>query len=185
MRKKLLILDLDQTVIDSSIRENHCYPNGSLCLETYKQVKTCPDMGIVNDVLLPFGEWIKDHFLVLSHLFDIVFLTAREVNEQDLDSFDLLGLTPIFCDFRARIITRQDVIYYGGDPTEQDSGLYKQDVIRTLKTYGNYTGVIVIDDCIKVLEMARKNKYTAICARELYHFKRADFVDLFNKLDKV
>lgn len=184
-RKKLLILDLDQTIIDSSIRENYCYPDGSLCLETYKTVKTCPDKGIVNDVLLPFGLWLKDHFLVLSNMFDIVFLTARQVNEYDLSSFDALGLTPIFNDFRARIITRADVVHYNGNPLEQDSGIYKQAVIRTLETCGNYGHVVVVDDCIKVLNMARENNYSAICARDLYHFKRSDFVELFNSLAKI
>ena len=180
--KKLLVIDLDQTVIDSSIRENLCYPNGSLCLDTYKAIKACPYNGIVNDVLLPFGLWLKDHFLVLSNMFDIVFLTAREVNEQDLSSFDSLGLTPIFTDFRARIITRTDVVHYGGNPAEQDSGLYKQDVIRTLQRCGNYKDVIVADDCQKVLEMARKNNYRAICARELYHYDNSDFDALFNSI---
>ncbi len=150
-----------------------------LCLDTYQRVKHCPNMGIVNDVLLPFGLWLKDNFYSLSSLFDIVFLTARQVNEHDLESFDTLGLAPIFNDFRARIITRQDVIHYGGDPTEQDSGLYKQYVIRTLKKYGNYEHIIVIDDCAKVLNMARENNYRAICARKLYHYKTQDFTRLF------
>lgn len=185
MRKKLLIVDLDQTVIDSSIRENMCYPNGSLCLDTYQRVKSCPDNGIINDVLLPFGLWLKDNFYSLSICFDIVFLTARQINDHDLISFDRLRLTPIFNDFRVRIITRSDVGFYGGDPAQQDSGKYKEPVIRTLQKCGNYNHVIVVDDCLKVLNMARSNNYRAICARDLYHFKRADFVELFNKLAKI
>lgn len=184
-RKKLLILDLDQTIIDSSIRENMCYPNGTLCLNTYKQVKADPKNGIINDTLLPFGHWLKDNFYNLSTCFDIVFLTARQVNEYDLSSFDLLGLTPIFCDFRARIITRSDVGFYNGNPLEQDSGKYKAPVIHTLKTCGNYKDVIVIDDCQKVLNMASENNYRAICARELYHYTRGDFVTLLNSLAKI
>jgi len=184
MRKKLLIVDLDQTIIDSSIRENLCYPDGQLCLTTYKSIKTCPNNGIVNDCLLPFGLWLKEHFFTVSNLFDIVFLTAREVNEYDLHSFDSLGLTSIFCDFRARIITRLDVGFYSGNPSEQDSGKYKAPVIRTLKSCGNYDKVIVIDDCLKVLSMAKAANYHTICARELYHFKEADFVTLFDSLSK-
>lgn len=182
VRKKLLVLDLDQTIIDSSIRENYCYPTGSLCLDTYKSIKTCPNMGIINDVLLPFGLWLKDNFYSLSTCFDIVFLTARQVNDHDLESFDRLGLTRIFNDFRARIITRQDVIHYGGNPTEQDSGIYKKPVIQTIKTCGNYGKVIVIDDCQKVLTMARDSNYSAICARDLYHYTPSDFATLFNSL---
>ena len=181
---KLLVIDLDQTVIDSSIRENACYPNGNLCLSKYHTVKTCPNMGIVNDSLLPFGLWIKDNFYSLSSMFDIVFLTARQVNEYDLSSFDLLGLTPMFTDFRARIITRLDVGFYGGDPTEQNSGLYKAPVIATIKKCGNYKSIIVVDDCQKVLNMARENNYHPICARELYHYTRRDFEKLFTILSK-
>lgn len=184
-RKKLLILDLDQTLIDSSIRENQCYPKGELCLTTYKAIKTCTDMGITNDVLLPFGHWLKVNFYTLSLTFDIVFLTARQVNEFDLASFDLLGLTPIFNDFRARIITRADVVFYNGDPTQQDSGIYKKPVIHTLKRCGNYDSVIVVDDCQKVLTMAKNNGYHAVCARDLYHFKPTDFVTLFDNLSKI
>lgn len=182
MQKSLLVIDLDQTIIDSTIRENYCYPKGELCLDTYKSIKACPDMGIINDVLLPFGHWLKDNFYSLSNLFDIVFLTARQVNDHDLTSFGRLGLTPIFNDFRARVITRSDVIHYGGDPQEQDSGIYKQAVIRTLKRCGNYQSIIVIDDCIKVLNMARDDGYTAICARDLYHYKDNDFNALFSSL---
>ncbi len=182
MRKKLLIIDLDQTMIDSSIRENHCYKEGVLCLDTYMLVKHCPDMGIVNDVLLPFGHWVKNNFYTLSNRFDIVFLTARQVNEFDLASFDTLGLTTLFTDFRARIITRADVVFYNGDPAEQDSGKYKEPVIRTLQRCGNYNHVIVVDDCAKVLNMAQKNKYHVICARELYHYRENDFNVLFNSL---
>ena len=179
---KLLIIDLDQTVIDSSIRENFCYPNGSLCLDTYRDNKKCPDNGIVNDTLLPFGHWLKNNFYTMANKFDIVFLTARLVDELDLDSFDNLGLTSLFTDFRARIITRLDVIHYGGNHNEQNSGKYKEPVIHTLKKCGNYSSVIVIDDCIKVLEMARSNNYHAICARDLYHYNDNDFNSLFDSL---
>ena len=182
--KKLLVIDLDQTIIDSTIRENYCYPDGQLCLSTYKSIKTCPNNGIVNDTLLSFGEWLIDNFYNMALKFDIVFLTARQVDECDLSSFDSLGLTSIFCDFRARIITRLDVGFYSGNPSEQDSGKYKAPVIRTLKSCGNYDKVIVIDDCLKVLSMAKAANYHTICARELYHFKEADFVTLFDSLSK-
>ena len=185
MRKKLLILDLDQTVIDSSIRENLCYPDGNLCLNTYKAIKTCPDRGIINDCLTPLGEWVKSHYITLANMYHVVFLTAREISTHDLCSFDMMGLTPIFTDCRTRFIARQDVIHYNGNPAEQDSGLYKQDVIRTLQKCGNYNHVVVVDDCQKVLNMARANNYHAICARDLYHYTRGDFVKLFNRLSKI
>ena len=75
---KLLVIDLDQTVIDSSIRENYCYINGSLCLDTYRDIKKCPQNGIVNDTLTPFGEWLKvTYYSLLEKGYTLVFLTAR------------------------------------------------------------------------------------------------------------
>ena len=76
---KLLVIDLDQTIIDSSIRENYCYTkNGELDLPKYRQVKTCDNNGIINDQLTPFGHWLKtNYYSLLENGYVIVFLTAR------------------------------------------------------------------------------------------------------------
>lgn len=181
--KKLLIVDLDQTVIDSSVRENYCYPKGELCLATYKSIKACPDNGIVNDTLTPFGEWLKDNYNLLLNNYSIVFLTARLCDIHDARSFRMLGIDKMLED--CLLIERGISTLYGGNPKEQHSGKYKKPIIYYLLNAYSVYDVVVIDDCDKVLNMARDNNFRAICARELYHYTRGDFVTLFNSLAKI
>lgn len=177
--KKLLVIDLDQTVIDSSIRENECYPNGSLCLDTYKQVKTCPNNGIVNDCLTPFGEWLKVNYQsLLANNYTIVFLTARLCDIWDLDSFKKLGIANMLT-IDCLTIDRSVAKLYGGNPSEQDSGKYKKPILWYLCNVYRTYDLTIVDDCIKVLDMAKAQGFDAICARELYHYKEVDFDNLF------
>lgn len=177
--KKLLIVDLDQTIIDSSIRENYCYPNGSLCLDTYKKVKTCSTNGIVNDVLTPFGYWLKANYhSLLANNYTIVFLTARLCDIHDFVSFKSLGIDDMLLT-HCLMIERDVAGLYGGNPSEQDSGKYKKPIIWYLvNAYSTYD-VLVIDDDQKVLDMARAQGFGTVCARELYHYTNADFAILF------
>lgn len=179
--KKLLIVDIDQTIIDSSIRENVCYPNGSLCLDTYKRVKSCPSNGIVNDTMTPFGLWLKNNYQSLLNNYTIVFLTARLCDKLDQDSFINLGIDIMLYE-DCELISRDMCLLYGGNPREQDSGVYKKAIIATIIQYCNYSEIIVIDDCQKVLNMARENNYHAICARKLWHYKDNDFNALFSSI---
>lgn len=179
---KLLIIDLDQTIIDSSIRENLCYPVGTLCLDTYKSIKTCPDMGIVNDCLTPFGEWLKvSYYGLLEKGYTIIFLTARLCDGHDAKSFRMLGIDSMLLD-HCLLIERGIASLYGGDSSEQDSGLYKKAVISWLQFEYNYNNgdIIVIDDCEKVISMAKDQGFKTICARELYHYDNSDFDALFS-----
>lgn len=175
---KLLVIDLDQTIIDSSIRENICYPNGSLCLETYKRAKHCPHNGIINDSLTPFGHWLKSNYKTLLKEYNIVFLTARLCDYQDYKSFKSIGVDDMLLN-DCLLIERGVARLYGGNPNEQCSGKYKKPIlwylVNSFKTYD----VLVIDDDIKVLDMAKSQGFKAICARELYHYKDKDFANLF------
>lgn len=179
---KLLVIDLDQTIIDSSIRENLCYPYGSLCLDTYNTIKPCPDMGIINDCLTPFGAWLKENYsTMLENGYTIVFLTARLCDRQDLNSFKKLNIdTMLIKD--CLLIERGISSLYGGDPNEQHSGRYKKPIMWYLARVYNTYNICVIDDCPKVISMAKEQGFTAICARDLYHYNNSDFVDLFNSL---
>lgn len=176
--KKLLVIDIDQTIVDSSVRENYCYPNGSLCLDTYKQVKTCPTNGIVNDVLTPFGEWLNVNYKALLKDYVIVFLTARLCDYSDIVSFKSLGINDMLLK-HCLLIERDVAGLYGGNPNEQCSGKYKKTIIwylvNSFKTYD----VLVVDDDIKVLDMAKTQGFKTICARELYHYSQDDFARLF------
>lgn len=179
---KLLVIDLDQTIIDSSIRENFCYPNGQLCLETYRTNKQCLDNGIVNDCLTPFGEWLKvSYYSLLEKGYTLVFLTARLCDRQDFDSFKVLGIDLMLL-YHCVLIDRDICALYGGNPNEQDSGKYKKPICHYLARAYNTYDICIIDDCIKVLEMAKGQGFKAICARELYHYSSDDFNVLFNSL---
>jgi hypothetical protein len=181
---KLLVIDLDQTVIDSSIRENFCYPNGQLCLATYRDNKKCVVNGIINDTLTPFGEWLKvSYYGLIEKGYNIVFLTARLCDRLDFNSFIVLGIDSTLLD-HCLLIERGIASLYGGNPNEQDSGRYKKAVIECLQSAYDYNNdeIIVVDDCIKVLNMAKQQGFNAICARELYHYTNSDFDTLFNSL---
>lgn len=179
--KKLLIIDLDQTIIDSTIRENYCYPKGILCLDTYKQVKACPDMGIINDTLTPFGEWLRNNYLTLLNNYNIVFLTARLCDYSDFVSFKRLGIDDMLLN-HCLTIERDIATLYGGNPKEQCSGKYKKPILWYLVNAYKTYDVLVIDDDQKVLDMVKSQGFAAICARELYHYKDHDFATLFNSL---
>lgn len=179
MRKKLLVIDIDQTIIDSSIRENLCYPNGTLCLDTYQRVKSCPDMGIVNDCLTPFGRWLKEnYFNVLENDFTIIFLTSRLCDKLDLNSFKILGIDKMLVD--CLLIERDIAMLYGGNPNEQDSGKYKKPILWYLVSVYNTYDLTIIDDCHKVISMAKEQGFKTLCARKLYHYSKDDFDTLFN-----
>ncbi len=177
--RKLLVIDLDQTVIDSSIRENYCYEKGELDLPKYRQIKTCPDNGIVNDCLTPFGEWLKvSYYSLLEKGYTLIFLTARLCDKLDVNSFRIMGLDSMLLD-HCLLIDRSIATLYGGDSNEQDSGKYKKPICHYLARAYNTYNIVVIDDCHTVLSMAKEQGFIAICARELYHYDNSDFDALF------
>ena len=176
---KLLVIDLDQTIIDSSIRENYCYAKGELDLPKYRQVKTCPSNGIITDCLTPFGEWLKvNYYSLLEDDYIIVFLTARLCDSQDFKSFKQLGIDSMILD-HCLLVERGVAALYGGNEQEECSAKYKKPIIwRFVNAYSTYD-VTVIDDCIKVLTMAKSQGFKTVCARELYHYTAEDFASLF------
>lgn len=178
--RKLLVIDLDQTIIDSSIRENYCYSeSGELDIPKYRLVKTCPNAGIINDQLTPFGEWLKtNYFSLLEDDFIIIFLTARLCDGQDRKSFKQLGIDSMLSD-HCLLVERGIASLYGGNEHEECSAKYKKPILWYLvNAYSTYD-LTVIDDCTKVLTMAREQGFKAICARDLYHYDQQDFASLF------
>lgn len=177
---KLLVIDLDQTIIDSSIRENFCYTEaGKLDLPKYRQVKTCPNDGIINDQLTPFGTWLKENYYsLLEDGYIIVFLTARLCDGQDFKSFKQLGIDSMLLN-HCLLVERGIAALYGGNEYEECSAKYKKPIIwRFVNAYSTYD-VTVIDDCKKVLAMAKEQGFKTICARELYHYSQDEFFNLF------
>lgn len=159
---KLLVLDIDQTLVDSSRRENLSFSRDMLDLEHYKKQKYCQVLGIESDSILPLGELLENFSLSCPY----VIVTAREFETIDCN---VLGrLIPNIMVHAQIVINRNNCHLFGGDSREQSSGIYKKPIFDWLKSFFNRE-LVVIDDCRKVLDIALHNGHSAICARDLWH----------------
>lgn len=167
--KKLFVFDIDQTLIDSSRRENLSFFQDELNLEHYKKQKFHSVLGIASDSLLPLGEVLENNTISC----DIVLVTAREF---DFIDYNVLGrLMPNTMLNAEIVINRNNCHLFGGDKKQQSSGLYKRPIFEWLKSYYNRE-LIVIDDCRKVLDMAALQGYKIVDARDLWHLSEADIM---------
>jgi len=163
----MIVFDIDQTLVDSTIRENmaRCHHSGSLNLPEYIRLKSLVSL----DTTLPLGLAFKELKASVFNSSDWRILTARTFCSKDYASLSsLLGLTP--SDFSHRVINRNNIANLGGNPLEQDSGLYKEPVLSLLaKRYGPLT---VIDDCPSVLGLV--GAWQAISAYDFYALAPAE-----------
>lgn len=167
--KKLLVFDIDQTIIDSSRRENLSFSRDMLDLEHYKKQKYDSVLGIESDSILPLGELLENFSLSCPY----VIVTARDF---DFADFDVLGrLIPNIMVNTQIVINRNNCHLFGGDKREQSSGIYKKPIFDWLKTFYDRE-LVVIDDCKKVLDIAQQNGHSAICARDLWHLEKNDIM---------
>jgi hypothetical protein len=160
---KLLVLDIDQTLVDSSIRENECCSSDVLDLDKYLSLKR---EGIVYDTLLPLGEWIEAN----AAKYDFLLCTARQFEYIDFES--LYSLMPNTMNNALQIMCRNNSLDYGGNTCES-SDKYKRPLLTWVKANYNRE-LVVIDDCPKVLQVARESGHKAVCARDLWHLSESD-----------
>ena len=163
--KKLFVFDIDQTLVDSSVRENECCNRDVLDLDKYLNLKS---EGIVYDTLLPLGYWLESN----TEKYDFSLCTARLFEYIDFDS--LYALMPNTMNNALHIMCRNNSLEYGGNNCEA-SDKYKLPLLNWVKANYNHE-LIVIDDCPKVLQAARQSGYKAICARDLWHLSEADIM---------
>lgn len=168
----LLVFDIDQTIIDSTIRENGCWNNDILDLGKYQATKK---QGIKSDCLLPLGLWLENN----AHLLDFVLVTSRGLNAYDWGSF--FSLMPNVSEHANRIVSRNNAEKFGSDSFIQCSGLYKKPIFKTLQNLYD-TQLIVLDDCEKVLNMAKNEGYKTVCARDLWHYTTNEIQELIVSL---
>tara|TARA_R100000008_G_C3583251_1_gene170140 strand:+ start:211 stop:750 length:540 start_codon:yes stop_codon:yes gene_type:complete len=78
--KKVVVFDLDGTVIDSTHRTPN-NPDGTLDLQGYYKNRTREN--IFKDTLLPLADLMREKFK--SGQYHVVICTAREIDDDDLD----------------------------------------------------------------------------------------------------
>lgn len=162
---KMFVFDIDQTLIDSSRRENECCIRDVLDLDKYLSLKS---EGIVYDTLLPLGYWLEAN----AEKYDFLLCTARQFEYIDFES--LYALMPSTLSNAKHIMSRNNSLDYGGNNCES-SDKYKLPLLNWVKA--NYSHeLIVIDDCPKVLQVARQSGHNAICARDLWHLSEVDIM---------
>lgn len=160
--KKLLVFDIDQTLVDSSIRENFCFFGDVLDLPIYQKQKHDNELGIFCDSLLPLGEWLEKNAIN----YDFALCTARQFELADFES--LYSLMPNTLSNARHIMSRNNSLDYGGNTCES-SGHYKRPLLKWL-AYWYKRPLLVIDDCLKVQTMAKNDGHSTLCARELWHY---------------
>lgn len=159
--KKLLVFDIDQTLVDSSVRENFCYFGDVLDIPLYHKQKYDKELGIFSDTLLPLGHWLEAN----ATQYDFVLCTARNFEYIDFES--LYSLMPHTLYNAKHIMCRNNAIGYGGNTCEASDN-YKRPLLSWVKTQYNRE-LVVVDDCRKVLNIALQDGHNAICARDLWH----------------
>ena len=85
--KKIVVFDLDGTVIDSTHRTPN-NPDGTLDLQGYYENRT--RANIFKDTLLPLAEVMKERYR--DGNYHVVVCTAREIDQDDLDFLEYHGL---------------------------------------------------------------------------------------------
>ncbi len=168
----LFVFDIDQTIIDSTIRENDCWQADVLDLGKYHATKK---QGIKSDCLLPLGLWLENN----AHLLDFVLVTSRGLNAYDWQSF--FNLMPNVSEHANRIVSRNNAEKFGSSAFIQCSGLYKKPIFKTLQNLYD-TQLIVLDDCEKVLSMAKNDGYITYNARDLWHYTTNEIQELIVSL---
>ena len=162
----LFVFDIDQTLIDSTIRENECWQADILDLEKYQVTKK---QGIKSDCLLPLGLWLENN----AHLLKFVLVTSRGLNAYDWESF--FNIMPNVTKNANRIVSRNNAEKFGSSAFIQCAGAYKQPIFKALQNLYN-TQLFVLDDCEKVLSMAKNDGYITYNARDLWHLSEVDIM---------
>ena len=154
--KKLLILDFDFTLCDSSTRENKHTNNDVLDLTAY-HADTAQ-----HDKACPLLQWILRNRTAVTNKYNVLILTNRD--------FFALCHSPIKTLVQNRFICYHRGIYaplYG----DNFKAILLHKMIRTQKA-------TVIDDEQKYLQIARDNNSRAVCARDLWHYTSEEFTAL-------
>jgi hypothetical protein len=99
-----------------------------------------------------------------------------------MDFESLCSLMPNTLNNALQIMCRNNSLDYGGNTCES-SEHYKRPLLNWVKANYNHE-LVVIDDCPKVLQVARESGHTALCARDLWHLSHKEIeARLYNALN--
>ena len=146
-QKKIVVFDLDGTVIDSSHR-TPSNPDGTLDLQGYYKQRT--RQNIFKDTLLPLADVMKDRYR--SGDYYVVICTAREIDKDDLEFLEYHGLK--YDEILDRTNCRKKYHWGLPDPQYKTKQLkeYKHteytfydDAKPTIELFSGYSNVNMID----------------------------------------
>jgi hypothetical protein len=160
---KLILFDLDHTVINSEHRINECLDSsGNLDLNTYR-ARACTRAQVYTDQLLPLADVMLNY---IKHGHTVGILTARHMFKHDYDFLKKHGLKTALILSRNKLpkhfsAARAKALYISGD------AVYKGAYIDLLKSQYPYHSLTLYDDHQGVLQQARTQGVHAIDAIKL------------------
>jgi FMN phosphatase YigB (HAD superfamily) len=160
--KKLIIFDLDATVIDSTHRVAPCMlPNGDLDLNLYRE-QACTRPQVYKDDLLPLSLVMLEY---IAQGVEVAIVTARHMFKHDYDFLKKHGL-------KTNMIFSRDKLHkHFGDKARQlytcGDAQYKGAYFKLLKELKPDSYMILYDDHLGVLREARKHGIKAIDATHI------------------
>lgn len=158
--KKIVIFDLDHTVINSANRVNPCIlPNGDLDLNKYL-AHACTRQQVYTDKLLPLADVMRAY---ITQGVDVAICTARHMYKHDYDFLKKHGLKVPEIYSRDKLyrhfnFARATALYVSKDAE------YKAAYLAMIKDRNPQASLILYDDHAGVLSEARKLGVLAIDA---------------------
>ncbi len=152
-KMKIIIFDLDETVIDSKHRTPN-FPDGTLNLEGY--IKNHTPANVAKDRLLPIARLLKQRRNAGDY---IIILTAREMHNCDHEFLQRNGLQ------YDKLLSRNDIpeSHY-----KLRDGEYKKRHIKKLLNLAQFKdAIIVMFDDAKPVKSALRSLFPVLCAHKI------------------
>lgn len=157
---KIVIFDLDHTVINSANRVNPCLlPSGDLNLNKYR-AEACTREAVYTDSLLPLADVMRAY---IEQGVQVAICTARHMYKHDYDFLKKHGLKVPEVYSRDKLhkhfnFARATALYISSDAE------YKAAYLAMIKERNPEASLVLYDDHLGVLSAARKLGVLAIDA---------------------
>lgn len=158
--KKIVIFDLDHTVINSAARVDPCIlPNGDLDLNKYR-AHACTRGAVNTDSLLPLADVMREY---IAQGVQVAICTARHMYKHDYDFLKKHGLKVPEVYSRDKLhkhfnFTRATALYVSSDAE------YKSAYLAMIRERNPEASLVLYDDHLGVLAAAKKLGVLAIDA---------------------